>query len=179
MLFCGGITRAKIGADWMEDQHSARGGMGGNALTANTMYLNKPRINDQYFKNYGIYAEATWQMSDKNRLIAGLRRDKTKAEYETGYAGFANVNGTAWQKQTYNLNAGFARFEHQRNDWTYYAGVGFIDAQGRLVQINHMQPRSLEHHCAKQPILYALEVNQGWFERNNVRVQTRVLEPQK
>ena len=54
MLFCGGITRAKIGADWMEDQHSARGGMGGNALTANTMYLNKPRINDQYFKNYGI-----------------------------------------------------------------------------------------------------------------------------
>lgn len=57
--------------------------------------------------------------------------------------------------------------------------VGFIDAQGRLVQINHMQPRSLEHHCAKQPILYALEVNQGWFERNNVRVQTRVLEPQK
>ena len=55
--------------------------------------------------------------------------------------------------------------------------VGFIDTQGRLVQIAHMQPRSLQHHCAKQPILYALEVNQGWFERNNVKVQTKVLQP--
>ncbi len=57
--------------------------------------------------------------------------------------------------------------------------IGFIDAQGKLVQINHMQPRSLDHHCAQQPILYALEVNQGWFERNKVRLQTKVLQPSK
>lgn len=57
--------------------------------------------------------------------------------------------------------------------------IGFIDAQGKLVQINHMQPRSLDHHCAQQPVLYALEVNQGWFERNKVRLQTKVLEPSK
>ena len=55
--------------------------------------------------------------------------------------------------------------------------VGFIDAQGKLVQINHMQPKSLQHHCAKQPVLYALEVNQGWFERNNLKVQTKVVKP--
>lgn len=55
--------------------------------------------------------------------------------------------------------------------------IGFIDAQGRLVQIAHMQPKSLQHHCAKQPVLYALEVNQGWFERNNVKLQTKVLQP--
>ena len=57
--------------------------------------------------------------------------------------------------------------------------IGFIDAQGKFVQINHMQPRSLDHHCAQQPILYALEVNQGWFERNKVRLQTKVLQPSK
>ena len=55
--------------------------------------------------------------------------------------------------------------------------VGFIDTQGRLVQIAHMQPKSLQHHCAKQPVLYALEVNQGWFERNDVKLQTKVLQP--
>ena len=55
--------------------------------------------------------------------------------------------------------------------------VGFIDAQGRLVQIAHMQPKSLQHHCAKQPVLYALEVNQGWFERNDVKLQIKVLQP--
>lgn len=144
-------VRAKIGADWMEDQHSMRGSDPSNSsLIANTQYLNKHRINDQYFKNYGIYAEATWQMSDKNRLIAGLRRDKTKAEYETGYAGFANVNGTAWQKQTYNLNAGFARFEHQRNDWTYYAGVGLADRapdyweRNRSAKLNKESNRQLD-----------------------------------
>ena len=54
--------------------------------------------------------------------------------------------------------------------------VGFINPQGKLVQIEDMQPQTLDHHCTKEPVLYALEVNQGWFERHQVKLQSQVLQ---
>jgi uncharacterized membrane protein (UPF0127 family) len=53
--------------------------------------------------------------------------------------------------------------------------IGFIDAQGVLVQIEDMQPKSLDKHCAKTPIKYAVEMNQGWFKKNNVTIGTALL----
>ena len=50
--------------------------------------------------------------------------------------------------------------------------VGFINAQGILVQIEDMQPQTLKTHCAQTPIQYAVEMNQGWFKHNNVTVGT-------
>ncbi len=41
--------------------------------------------------------------------------------------------------------------------------VAFIDAGGRIINITDMTPLSRQIHCAQQPALYALEVNQGWF----------------
>ena len=53
--------------------------------------------------------------------------------------------------------------------------IGFIDAQGRLVQIESMQAQSTDVHCANQAIQYALEVNQGWFHRHPIALGTPVL----
>jgi uncharacterized membrane protein (UPF0127 family) len=53
--------------------------------------------------------------------------------------------------------------------------IGFIDAQGVLVQIEDMQPQSLDKHCAKTPIKYAVEMNQGWFKKNSVTIGTTLL----
>ncbi|GHA65653.1 hypothetical protein GCM10009007_02860 [Formosimonas limnophila] len=53
--------------------------------------------------------------------------------------------------------------------------IGFIDAQGVLVQIEDMQPQSFDKHCAKTPIKYAVEMNQGWFKKNNVTIGTTLL----
>ncbi len=47
--------------------------------------------------------------------------------------------------------------------------VAFIDAQGRIVNIEDMQPQTTDSHCAKQPAKYALEMNQGWFSRKNIK----------
>lgn len=47
--------------------------------------------------------------------------------------------------------------------------VAFIDASGRIVNIETMQPLSLENHCSSGPSLYALEVNTGWFDRHGVQ----------
>lgn len=47
--------------------------------------------------------------------------------------------------------------------------VAFIDRNGRIVNIEDMKPQSLESHCAKQPVYYALEMQAGWFKQRNIK----------
>lgn len=48
--------------------------------------------------------------------------------------------------------------------------IAFIDREGRIVGITDMKPLTLESHLPPRPVLYALEMNQGWFTANKVRV---------
>lgn len=52
--------------------------------------------------------------------------------------------------------------------------VAFIDDQGTILNIEDMNPRSLEPHGASQPARYALEMEQGWFARRNLMAGSRV-----
>lgn len=47
--------------------------------------------------------------------------------------------------------------------------VAFIDEQGKIVNIEDMQPQTLESHCSKKPVKYALEMNLGWFKQKNIK----------
>lgn len=47
--------------------------------------------------------------------------------------------------------------------------VAFIDEKGRIINIEDMQPQTLNAHCAKKLARYALEMNQGWFRQKNIR----------
>lgn len=47
--------------------------------------------------------------------------------------------------------------------------VAFIDDKGRILNIEDMQPQTLNAHCAKKSARYALEMNQGWFRQKNIR----------
>lgn len=47
--------------------------------------------------------------------------------------------------------------------------VAFVDEQGVIVSIHDMQPRSEDSHCAARPARFALEMNQGWFEKRGIR----------
>nr|WP_233575588.1 DUF192 domain-containing protein [Noviherbaspirillum saxi] len=47
--------------------------------------------------------------------------------------------------------------------------VAFIDDDGKIINIEDMQPQTTESHCAKKPIRYALEMNQGWFKQKNIK----------
>ncbi|HJS76774.1 MAG TPA: DUF192 domain-containing protein [Burkholderiales bacterium] len=47
--------------------------------------------------------------------------------------------------------------------------VAFLDAQGAIINIADMQPRSEQSHCAARPALYALEMTQGWFAERGVK----------
>ena len=48
--------------------------------------------------------------------------------------------------------------------------VAFIDKNFKIKQIKQMRPKSLKSHCASTPVMYVVEMNQGWFKRNNVKV---------
>ena len=49
--------------------------------------------------------------------------------------------------------------------------IAFIDAAGRIVSIQKMNPfPTTTVYASPVPALYALEVNQGWFEENGVGV---------
>lgn len=50
--------------------------------------------------------------------------------------------------------------------------VAFIDGAGKIVNIEDMQPQTLESHCAKRLVRYALEMNIGWFKQKNIKPGT-------
>jgi len=53
--------------------------------------------------------------------------------------------------------------------------IAFIDAHGRIINIRDMEPDDgAARHRPDRPFLYALEMNRGWFERNDIRVGDRV-----
>lgn len=46
--------------------------------------------------------------------------------------------------------------------------VAFIDADGEVINLADMRPKTETPHCAMRPALYALEMEQGWFERRGI-----------
>jgi uncharacterized protein len=48
--------------------------------------------------------------------------------------------------------------------------VAFLADCGEILDIQDMEPRSLEVHDTDQPYRFGLEVAQGWFERNGIAV---------
>ncbi len=41
--------------------------------------------------------------------------------------------------------------------------VAFLDEKGRILNVEEMQPKTENNHCAVKPARYALEMNPGWF----------------
>lgn len=51
--------------------------------------------------------------------------------------------------------------------------VAFLDESGKILNIEDMKPQTTDSHCgAKNSILYALEMNQGWFKQKNIKPGT-------
>lgn len=47
--------------------------------------------------------------------------------------------------------------------------VAFLEDDGRIVNIEDMQPRTEQSHCARAPVRYALEMSQGWFAQRGLK----------
>ncbi|MFV1986551.1 MAG: DUF192 domain-containing protein [Gemmatimonadota bacterium] len=48
--------------------------------------------------------------------------------------------------------------------------IAYIDEQGRIVDIQSMEPGDTTTHTSSSDAMYALEMNVGWFEANEVTI---------
>jgi uncharacterized membrane protein (UPF0127 family) len=53
--------------------------------------------------------------------------------------------------------------------------VAFLDAGGRILNIEEMQPRTENLHCAKGVVPYALEMDKGWFADRGLKAGQTVI----
>jgi len=63
-----------------------------------------------------------------------------------------------------------ARHAFWMRNTTIPLSIAFIDENGVILEIQDMQPLTEDLHAPQQPVTYALEVNQGWFERHGVQI---------
>jgi len=58
---------------------------------------------------------------------------------------------------------------------TYVAlSIAFVDANGRILNIEDMRPQDESTHWSKGPALYAIEMRKGWFASKGIAAGDRV-----
>ena len=58
--------------------------------------------------------------------------------------------------------------------------VAFLDSDGVILNIEDMQPQTLDNHCSAEgkAVRYALEMDQGWFARKHIGVGDKIRQGQ-
>ena len=52
--------------------------------------------------------------------------------------------------------------------------VAFLDEEGRIINVEDMQPQTENNHCAARPARFALEMNLGWFSGKGLKPGVRI-----
>jgi hypothetical protein len=52
--------------------------------------------------------------------------------------------------------------------------VAFLDEKGVIINIEDMQPHTLDAHASKAPAKYSIEVNLGWFKQRGIQPGAKV-----
>jgi uncharacterized membrane protein (UPF0127 family) len=52
--------------------------------------------------------------------------------------------------------------------------IAFIAADGRIINIDEMQPHDESVHMSRAPALYAIEMRKGWFTERGIRAGDQV-----
>ncbi|MFT7414979.1 MAG: uncharacterized membrane protein (UPF0127 family), partial [Glaciecola sp.] len=52
--------------------------------------------------------------------------------------------------------------------------LAYITVDGRIVDIKQLKPHDLTSVKSSKQVLYALEMNQGWFAKNGVKVGDKI-----
>lgn len=52
--------------------------------------------------------------------------------------------------------------------------VAFVDKTGTIINIEDMEPQTIDVHSSNAPVAYALEMNRGWFAKRGIGRGARV-----
>lgn len=101
--------------------------------------------------------EAEVAASDQNRQV-GLMNRKSMAQQHGMLFVFPQANTHCmWMRNT-----------------LLPLSVAFLDDEGKIINIEDMQPQTENNHCASRPARYALEMNLGWFAQRGLKPGTRL-----
>ena len=105
-------------------------------------------------------------------LGAGMYRIEAEvaATPQTRQLGLMNRTGMAPQRGMVFVFTGDERHCMWMKNTLIPLSVAFLDKEGRILNIEDMQPRSENNHCAARPARYALEMNLGWFAAKGIKV---------
>ena len=92
----------------------------------------KPRVADGRFRNAGIFGELSQALSERDRLIGGLRADRWHAEDPRAQVALTMMmsvaNPTANAQRDETLTSGFLRYEREASSGaTFYVGLGHAE----------------------------------------------------
>ena len=52
--------------------------------------------------------------------------------------------------------------------------AAFIADDGTIVNLADMKPQTTDSHCARKPVRYVLEMNQGWFAKRGFKAGSKL-----
>lgn len=119
------------GIDAQRSEHRARRSTY-SMMTGYTDADRFPWSKDALMHNYGAFAEATWSLAERDRLVSGARVDRASAkDYRQNFRsmmGMTRPNPTAGETRAETLPSGFVRYEHDLSGspTTLYAGLGHV-----------------------------------------------------
>lgn len=56
--------------------------------------------------------------------------------------------------------------------------AAFVEDDGTIANLADMKPLDETSHCSSKPVRYVLEMNQGWFEKRNLRAGVKLRGPE-
>ncbi|WP_180038392.1 TonB-dependent copper receptor [Acinetobacter sp. YH16052] len=101
------------GIDSQNNEHAKRNG------SLMTPYQTQPRTKDMEFQSVGAFGELSYQLSDNNKLVSGVRLDQVNVDA---------VQSQQERKET--LPSAFIRFENHHpdhDDGKTYIGLGYVE----------------------------------------------------
>ena len=101
------------GIDSQNNEHTKRNG------SLMTPYQTQPRTKDMQFQSVGVFGELSYQLSDNNKLVSGVRLDQVNVDA---------VQSQQERKET--LPSAFIRFENHHpdhDDGKTYIGLGYVE----------------------------------------------------
>lgn len=129
-----------------------------NKSNENLEKTNLTIINEQ-----GEEIKITVEIADSNaERSKGLsNRDELEENRGMLFVYDRDVNYGFWMKDTY-----------------IPLSIAFIDKNGKIIDIQNMEPETTDSHKPDSLYRYALEMNQGFFEDNDIVVGNTVLIPE-
>lgn len=129
------------------------------ALLAACAFAQEPQMNLQRVKlSIGMHQVEAQVAQTHEQRMTGLMHRKAMPQHEGMLFVFEQPSQQCfWMKNT-----------------LLPLSIAFIADDGTIVNIDEMQPQTLDSHCSARPVRYVLEMNKGWFNKKGIKAGAKI-----